>query len=118
MKLNTITITIRDMETTIAFYRGLANMNVLRRFDPGTGEIALLAAEEGGAVLEFVQSTETEPVRATGLTLSFRTRSALEPIREKAIAMGYAPTAIISQPTRPACFTVSDPNGLRVEFSR
>ena len=118
MKLNTITIAVTDMERTIAFYRAMAQLKVIRRFNPGQGEIAFMADREGDTAPEFVQRPELEPVRATGLTLRFQTRGALEPLREQAFAMGYAPSPIQSQPPKPVHFTVTDPNGLRVEFSK
>ncbi|MBR1822333.1 MAG: VOC family protein, partial [Clostridia bacterium] len=69
MKLNTITIAVTDIERTIAFYRAIAQLKVIRRFNPGQGEIAFMADREGDTALEFVQRPELEPVRATGLTL-------------------------------------------------
>ena len=43
MKLGYITVMVRDLERSLAFYQELAQLQVVRRFRPGPGEIAFLA---------------------------------------------------------------------------
>ncbi len=118
MKLNAITIMVRDMDKTISFYRELAGLKIVRRFRPGASDIALMADDEGDTALEFIFNAESEKVSARGLTLCFQARGALESLREKAVAMGYSPTEIFSRPPKPLYFSVSDPDGIRVEFGK
>ena len=118
MKLNYITVMVRDMDKTISFYRELAGLKIVRRFSPGQSDIALMADAEGDTALEFIFNAEAEKAAARGLTLSFQARGALEALREKALAMGYSPTGIINQPPKPPHFWLADPDGIRVEFGK
>lgn len=120
MKLNFITIMVRDMEKTIAFYGEMVGLKEVRRFNPGLGEIVFMANDEGETMLEFIQFDNTEKVAAKGMVMSFSAGDnleQLEKLREKAVQLGYNPTEIISQGPKPAYFTVLDPDGLVVEFS-
>ena len=47
MKLNYITFMVRDIEKTIDFYQNLAGLKIVRRFNPGMGEIAFMTNAEG-----------------------------------------------------------------------
>ena len=119
MKLNAITIMVRDIDKTIAFYRELAGLKVIRRYSPGAADpsdIAFLADAEGDTALECIQDLESEKVMARNLTLCFTARGALNELRDKAIHMGFSPTEIISRPPKPLSFSLSDPDGIRVEF--
>ncbi len=118
MKLNAITIMVRDMDETLSFYRELAGLKVIQRFNPGDSDVALVADAEGATALEFVFNAESEKAMARGLTLSFQARGSLEALREKAVAMGYSPTEILSRPPKPLYFRLSDPDGVRVEFTK
>lgn len=119
MKLNTITIMVRDMDKTIAFYRELAGLKVIRRFSPGASDpsdIAFLADAEGDTALECIQDAEAEKVVARNLTLCFTARGSLSALRDKAVHLGFSPTEIVSRPPKPLSFALSDPDGIRVEF--
>ena len=117
MKLNYITFMVRDIEKTVAFYQELAGLKIIRRFNPGMGEIVFMANSEGETSLEFIQFDNTPKVQATGMTLSFKVDGDLNKLREKAAAMGYVPSEIISQPPKPDHFTVLDADNVEVEFS-
>lgn len=118
MKLNTITVMVRDMDKTIAFYRELAGLKIVRRLRPGQSDIALMADAEGDTALEFIFNAEAEKAAARGLTLVFQARGTLEALHGKALAMGYSPSGIVSQPPGPPRFWLSDPDGVRVEFRK
>lgn len=121
MKLNAITLMVRDMDKTIAFYRELAGLKVIRRYSPGAADpsdIAFLADAEGDTALECIQDLESEKVMARNLTLCFTARGTLDALRDKAVHMGFNPTEIISRPSKPPYFTLTDPDGIRVEFSK
>lgn len=116
MKLNYLTFMIRDLEQSISFYCQLAGLHVLRRFNPGRGEIAFLANAEGETMLELIQFDDTEKVMAKGLILSFSVCENLSQLRTLAIESGYNPSEIISGGPKPDYFTVPDPDGIIVEF--
>ena len=118
MKLSRITVMVRDIDKTVMFYRELAGLTVIQRFNPGRGEIAIMADSSGDTALEFAQIIEAEKVQARGLTLSFQVRGPLEAVRDKAVELGWSPSEIIRRPPRPAHFVIADPDGVRVVFSR
>lgn len=117
MKLNYITFMVRDLEKTIAFYQELAGLKVIRRFNPGMGEIAFMADKEGDTNLEFVQFENFPKVETSGMTMSFQVEGDLGAVREKAISMGYEPSEIVDRAPKPAHFTLKDCDGIDVEFS-
>lgn len=117
MKLSYITVMVRDIGKSIAFYEKLAGLRVLKRFDPGRGEIAFLANGEGETMLELIQFDGVEKVSAKGMVVSFAADEALPALRERAVELGYCPGEIIAQGPKPAHFTLSDPDGITVEIS-
>lgn len=117
MKLNYITLMIRDIEKSIAFYQDLAGLHVKKRFNPGMGEIAFLANEEGETMLELIQFDNALKVETQGLVMSFLAGGELQKVRMRATELGYHPTEIIAEGAKPAHFTVPDPDGIIVEFS-
>lgn len=116
MKLNYLTIIVRDLERSLDFYQKLAGLQLVRRFNPGIGEIAFLSNGEGETMLELIQSEHMEPVYVKGMVLSFRAENPLAELREAAQNLGYVPTEILSGGPKPDHFTVQDPDGIVVEF--
>lgn len=114
MKLSYITFMVRDIEKTIKFYQQLAGLKVIRRFNPGMGEIAFMA--DGETELEFIQFPDAPKVQATGMTLSFKVEGELLELWKRATSLGYNPSEILNQPPKPAHFNVCDPDGIDVEF--
>lgn len=117
MKLNFITIMVRNVEKSVDFYQKMVGLQVVRRFNPGMGEIVFLANAEGETMLELIEFANVEKVLTKGMVMSYQADANLEALREKAIELGYAPSAIISGGPKPAHFTVPDPDGIIVEFS-
>lgn len=117
MKLNYITFMVRDIEKTIAFYQNLAGLKIVRRFNPGIGEIVFMANSENETNLEFIHIENTPKVQTSGMIVSFQTDDNLQELREKGIAMGYKPSGIVNLPPKPAHFTLADPDDIEVEFS-
>lgn len=117
MKLNYITIMVRDIQKSTQFYQELAELQVISRIHPDAGEIVFLANEQGETMLELIEFEGVEKVAAKGMVVSFSAAGALEKLRERAINLGYEPTEIISAAPKPDHFTVADPDGIIVEFS-
>ena len=116
MKLSYLTFMVRDLEKSLRFYQELAGLKVLRRFNPGMGEIAFLSNAEGETMLELIAFENAEKIETKGMVMSFQATEELETLREKAVKLGYAPSEIINHPPKPAHFTVKDPDGMTVEF--
>ncbi|MGN0294229.1 MAG: VOC family protein [Lachnospiraceae bacterium] len=117
MKLNYITIMVRDLEKSLEFYCGLISLKKIREMNPPQGKIVFLADREGDTMLELIQMDQAEKVTATGIVISFLAKKPLAEIKEHAKAMGYDSADIIMQPPKPAHFTVTDPDGLIIEIS-
>ena len=118
MKLNYITMMVRDLDQALTFYQDLVGLHILKRFNPGPGEIACLANAATETKLELIQFDQVPKVATQGLVMSYLvTGTTLETLRKKAQDMGYQPSEIIDQAPKPAHFTVADPDGVTVEFS-
>lgn len=116
MHLNFITIATRRLEESVVFYRDLAGLQIVKRLSPGNGEIVFMGNERGDTMIELVHFPDAEPASAQGLTLSFACPQDLEALREKATRMSCSPSPILDHPPKPRHFTLSDPNGIPVEF--
>lgn len=117
MKLNYITIMVRDIEKSLDFYCKLLSMKVVREMNPPQGRIAFVAEQKGDTMLELIQFEQAEKVTASGLVISFLAKKPLAELKEQAQAMGYLTSDILSELPKPAHFTVTDPDGLLVEIS-
>lgn len=88
MKLNYITIMVRDLEKS-----------------------------QGDTMLELIQFEQAEEVTSTGMVFSFLAKKPLTELKEQSEVMGYLTSDIVSEPPKPAHFTVTDPDGLVIEIS-
>ena len=66
MKLGYITVMVRDLERSLTFYQELAQLQVMRRFRPGPGEIAFLANGAGETMLELKSRSRMQSMSAPG----------------------------------------------------
>ena len=117
MKLNYITIMVRDIEKSINFYQTLVGLKIVRRFNNGKGEIVFMANADGDTMLEFIQFDDGPKVQTSGMTMSYKAEKSLEELRQYADELGYMPTEINDAGPKPAYFRVKDPDGIEVEFS-
>ena len=115
MKMQYITIMVRDINRSLPFYQDLVGLNIAKRFNPGNCEIAFLENNPGETMVELVQ-LEGRGATVEGLVISFHAGEALDTIWEKARAMGYAPTEIYDNGPKPRYFHVADPDGVMIEF--
>lgn len=117
MKLNYITIMVRDLEKSLEFYCGLLSLKPMRELNPPQGRIVFLADQRGDTMLELIQFEQAEKVTAAGMVFSFLADKPLAQLKAQAEAMGYRASETISQPPKPAHFKLTDPDGLIVELS-
>lgn len=117
MKLGYITIMVRDVEKTVDFYKKTAELEVVRRFNPGMGEIVFMSDEEGGTMLEFIEFDEAEKVDAKGMVMSYSCSTDLQEKHSQLKSMGMNPSEIMDMPPKPKHFTIVDPDGLCVEIT-
>ena len=116
MKMNYITIMVRDINRSLPFYQQLVGLTVARRFNPGSCEIAFLENAPGETMVELVQLDGCEYASVKGLVISFHAGESLDAVWETARSMGYAPGDICNAGPKPRYFQVADPDGVMVEF--
>ena len=90
MKLNFITIMVRDLEKSLEFYCGLLSLTRLRELNPPQGRIVFLADQRGDPMLELIQFAHSEKLSANGMVFSFLADKPLAQLKEQAEAMGTA----------------------------
>lgn len=117
MRISYLTINVRDIEKSIQFYRDTANLKVLRRFNPGPGEIAFLGNDENDTMLELKQFDNDKKVQLAGFVLAFHVEGNLTELRNKMIQSGYDVSEIIDFNPKPKHFVAHDPDGIVVEFT-
>lgn len=117
MKFNYLTIMVRDLEKSLGFYCGLLCLKVLSELNPPQGRIVFVADQKRDTMLELIQFEQVEKVTASGLVFSFLAKKPIAELKEQAQAMGYLTSEVLSQPPKPAHFTVTDPDGLIIEIS-
>ena len=117
MKLNYITIMVRNIKKSLAFYQELADLKAVNSISLEDGEIVFLANVKGETMIELIEFKDAEKVSTKGMVMSFLVENNLEKLREKASSLGYRPSEIIELGQKPKHFTVEDPDGIVVEFS-
>lgn len=55
MKLNYITIMVRDIEKSLNFYCSLISLKPIKELNPPQGKIVFLADRQGDTMLELIQ---------------------------------------------------------------
>ncbi|MCX4267832.1 MAG: VOC family protein [Lachnospiraceae bacterium] len=117
MKLNFITLMVRDIEKSVEFYQELVGMQLINQINLEIGKIRFMANEKGETMLELVEINEGEKTEIKGMVMSYLATPSLEAVRERAISLGYTPSKIINHAPKPKHFTVNDPDGIKVEFT-
>ncbi|NCA98521.1 MAG: VOC family protein [Clostridia bacterium] len=116
MKFLWTTLTVTDMDASLAFYQDIVGLKLQRRYVAGPGmEIAFLG--EGETQVELIKA-DAKPAVTIGkdISIGFQVESLdrmLDFVREKGIAVAVPPV----QPNpHIRFFYIEDPNGLRVQF--
>ena len=118
MKLNYITIMVRNIKKSLAFYQELADLKAVNSISLEDGEIVFLANSKGETMIELIEFKDAEKVSTKGMVISFLVENNLEKLREKASSLGYRPSEMIELGQKPKHFTVEDPDGIVVEIGR
>ena len=117
MKLNFITFMVRDINKSVIFYQELAGLQIMNRMNPGAGEIVFMGNAQGETMLELIEFEGVKKVVTRGMVMSFSASCELEELRKKAVTLGYDPSEVVERGPKPKHFTVTDPDGIVVEFS-
>ena len=119
MKFLWTTITVNDMEKSIAFYTNLVGLQVMKRFPAGPGmEIAFMGnGMDDETLVELLGDSNTSTVaHGEGISLGFAVDSLeamLETVERHNIPVHAGP---IDTPSGSRFFCIKDPNGLTIQF--
>jgi|SRR6056297_852324 len=116
MKFCWSTITVKDMEESLDFYRGIVGLEINRRFSPREGmEIVFLG--KGETQVELIRNgLEKEPVMGNGISLGFETES-IDELTKILQEKGIEIVGGLFQPNQHIRYIfVLDPNGLKIQF--
>jgi lactoylglutathione lyase len=112
------TVTVRNLEASLAFYTEIAGLKVARRFSPMAGvELAFLTDGESKTELELMchareEAIEHKPFISVGFTCK-----SLEDTMALLHAKGYAFDETVYSPVPSMRFIyASDPDGLKVQL--
>jgi len=117
MKYCWSTITVKDMDESILFYRDLLGLKLNQRYPAGPGtEIAFLG--EGETKIELICSNENKPndQGLEGISLGFEVES-LEAELKRINDLGYQRQGEVIKPNpKVQFFFLRDPNGIKIQF--
>jgi len=115
MKLSHITISVKDMEESITFYRDIIGLTVKTRFSPSAGiEIAFLGGS--GSDVELIhRKAQTEIAIGKDISLGFEVRS-IQEIMGILQQKGFETSGVQQPVPQMKFFFSADPNGVSVQF--
>jgi len=116
MKFCWCTLSVKDLDKSVAFYRDIVGLPVVRRFAAEKDmEICFLGA--GETKVELIRGGKYEAPRGVGVSLGFEVKSLddmLDFVKEKELEVSGGPF----QPNpHIKFFFVEDPDGYSVQFS-
>ncbi len=116
MKFRWVTITVKDLEESIKFYRDIVGLNLNRRF-PGSNGMEIAFLGDDGTEVELLYDPQAAPGEfGSSISLGFQVDSVegmMNYVVEKGLAVQSGPFQPNPQTT---FFFVVDPNGLRIQF--
>jgi lactoylglutathione lyase len=119
MKFLWTTITVKNLDESIAFYSDLVGLRMLKRFPAGPGmEIVFMGnGTDNETLVEFLADSNTSTVNHSEcITLGFAVDSVeamLETVQRHNIPVHTEP---VETPSGSRFFCIKDPNGLNIQF--
>jgi Lactoylglutathione lyase and related lyases len=115
MKFRHVTISVKDLEESLKFYRDLLNLPVNRRFSSGAdSEIAFLGIGETEVELIYNGSKKDIAI-GQDISIGFEVPS-IEDMMTFLQQNGYSISDVWQPNPSTKFFFVNDPNGVRVQF--
>jgi len=115
MKLNHITISVKDMEESIKFYRDVIGLTVKSRFSPSAGVKIAFLGDSGSDVELIYRQSQTGITIGEDISLGFEVQSMgeiMDVLRQK----GFSASEIYQPVPQIKYFFTADPNGVRIQF--
>ena len=117
LTLNWITLRVRDLETSLAFFHDLLGLPIQRRFESRGKRIAMLGPE-GQPKIELIQGGNAAVKPGSGISVGFEVESldaAMEELRQKGIPVARGP---IEPNPHLRFFYILDPDGFEVQLAQ
>lgn len=115
MHIKHITLRVKDLDKSIAFYEMLVDLKVDRRFTAGPAELAFLTNGEGETELELLHIPEGQTYEGKGMFICFQA-DRLDDKHKLAADQGWNPSPIQDPGDSTKYFYVYDPDGLSVQL--
>ncbi|WP_145332425.1 VOC family protein [Paenibacillus xylanexedens] len=118
IKLNWITLRVRNLEASIHFYHNLLGLTVQRRFESRGRQIAMLGlGETSETSLELIEGSEQVLKPEAGISIGYEV-SSLEAAMERLTEMQIP---ILRKPVQPnprlRFMYIADPDGFEVQLA-
>ena len=115
MKIKHITLRVKDLEQSIAFYQTLTELAVVRRLSAGPAELAFLSNGEDETELELLHIPQGQTFDSKGMFICFSADN-LDEKHQLATGMGLNPSPIQEPGDQTRYFYVYDPDGVSVQL--
>ena len=116
LRLNWITLRVRDLAASLQFYNQVLGLPIERRFESRGKQIAMLSMD-GQAKLELIQGSEQVVKPECGISLGFEVESleeAMNYLEKQGIPIARGP---IAPNPRLSFFYILDPDGFEVQLA-
>lgn len=116
MRFCWVTISVKDIDESLKFYRDLLGLNIYQRFVSGDSEIAMLGEADKPKVELICNKVDGASVRASGLSVGFLTDSlddAISYMKMNDISIKKGP---FSPSPSVSFFYIDDPNGIEIQI--
>lgn len=116
IKLNWITLRVRNLEASLGFYHGMLGLPIQRQFESRGRQIAMLGTENE-TMLELIEGSESILKKESGVSIGYEV-SSLEEAMERLAALNIP---IVRGPVQPnphlRFLYIADPDGFEVQLA-
>ena len=116
MKFVHVTITVKNMEESMLFYRDILGLPVKRQFSPMPGTEIVFLGNDGETEIELIRNqARTDIAVGRDISLGFSVES-VEKTMESLRQRGIETSELFGPAPGVSFFYVSDPNGVNIQF--
>lgn len=115
MHIKHITLRVKHLEESVAFYETLTELTVARRFKAEPAELVFLTNGEGETEIELIHVPEGQTFEGKGMFICFSTDK-LDEMHRLAQGRGYQPSPIQDPGDGTRYFYVYDPDGVSIQL--
>ena len=115
MHIRHITLRVKDLQRSIAFYETITQLAVNRRFRAEPAELAFLSNGQGETELELLHIPQGQTFEGKGMFICFET-DRLDEMHRLAESQGFNPSPIQDPGDQTRYFYVYDPDGVSIQL--